>query len=106
MKKIFLKQRKRVDVRNITLTFLIIPVVLNFSFSSCTKEKSPKCEKWEVTYESFNIGGCIDFSCGGKRTVQLIFCDKALENAGPGKTIITSEDQCCKKTMTFIRFIE
>jgi len=87
------------------IKLLLIAMLLCVS-RSCTKENSQKCEKWEVTYESFNIGACIDFSCGGRRTVQLFFCDKDLANARPGNTIIISQDQCCKKTMTFIRFID
>ena len=74
-----------------------------FFFSSCKKNKLPVCEKWEVKYEYFNIGACIDFSCAGSRTMQLNFCDKDLEEAKVGYTKIVSQDQCCKRTMTFIR---
>ena len=72
---------------------------------SCSKISLPKCEEWEVTDAKFSMGGCIDWSCGGSRTLQLIFCADALNEAKAGNTVIISEDQCCKKTRTFVRFI-
>jgi hypothetical protein len=82
-----------------------LAAILFMALSSCSKEDPPQCERWEVVDEGFNIGGCIDWSCAGSRTLQLDFCGNALKDAKAGNIIILSEDQCCKKTMTFKRFI-
>ena len=74
-------------------------------FTTCAKT-SLQCEKWEVKYENFSLNGCLDLSCAGSRTMQLNFCGDALKNAGVGNTEIISEDQCCKKTMTYMRLIK
>ncbi len=84
-------------------TLIIASIIV--IFSSCSKENPPPCEEWEVVYEKNNIGGCNDLGCAGSRTLQLIFCGDALKDAKTGNTVITSEDQCCRKTMTFNRFV-
>ena len=86
------------------LTYLLA-VILLLAISGCSKVSLPKCEEWEITDEKFSMGGCIDWSCGGRRTYQLTFCGSSLDNAKAGNTIVISEDQCCKKTRTFVRFI-
>jgi len=83
----------------------ITVLIMLFTLSSCSKINLPQCEEWEVVIERFNIGGCIDWSCAGSRTLQLSYCGAALKDAKAGNTITTSEDQCCKKTLTFKRFI-
>lgn len=97
---------KTIITRQLLKVKVILTVSIILTFTSCTKEKEAQCEEWEVEYEKFNIGGCNDFSCSGSRTVQLIFCGSSLKDAKAGNIITTSEDQCCKKTMTFKRFIK
>ena len=75
-------------------------------FLSTCKKESLKCEEWEVEDAKHNIGGCIDWSCAGSRSYHLIFCGESLKEARAGNTIVLSEDQCCKRTRTFIRFIQ
>jgi hypothetical protein len=83
----------------------LLAAILFLAVSSCSKENLPKCEKWEVTDEGVLLNGCIiDLGCG-TRTLQLDFCGDGLKDAKAGNTIILSEDQCCKKTRTFERFI-
>ena len=89
----------------IAITKVSLVAILLLAFLACSKYNPPECEKWEVVDEGHNIGGCIDFGCVG-RTYQLFFCGDALENAKAGNTITLSEDQYCKKTRTFVRFIE
>ena len=84
---------------------ILLGAIMVFSFSACSKESPPECEEWEIVDERANIGGCIDFSCSGSRTLQLIFCGSSLKDAKAGNTIVTSQDQCCLKTRTFKRFI-
>ena len=82
-----------------------LAAIVLLTFSACSKENPPQCEEWEVTDARYNVGGCIDFSCAGSRTLQLSFCGDDLKDAKTGNTVIISEDQCCKKTRTFKRFI-
>ncbi len=85
---------------------VLLAAILLLTFSACSKENPPQCEEWEIVDERFNIGGCNGYGCSGSRTLQLIFCGEALKDAKAGNTIILSEDQCCKKTRTFTRFIQ
>ncbi len=80
-------------------------ILIDLTFSTCSKEKPPACEEWEVEDAGFNVGACNTFSCVGSRTLQLIFCRDALKDAKAGNEIILSEDQCCIRTRTFKRFI-
>lgn len=89
-----------------SLTLLIIIANLVFYLLGCRKYNPPACEKWEVKDERFNVGGCIDWSCSGRNTLSLNFCGEALKDAKAGNTITLSEDNCCKKTRTFVRLIE
>ena len=100
MKIIFVKQS--------LLTRLLMAALTLWGICSCTKTKTD-CELWEVMYEGTltgPVGTCsIDLSCSGSQTMQSTFCGDALQNAKEGNTITVSEDQCCKKTMTFKRLI-
>jgi hypothetical protein len=87
------------------MTMVSLSAILSLAVSSCSKENPPPCEEWEVEEERFNIGGCNNWGCAGSRTYQLSFCGDALKNANAGNIMILSEDQCCKKTLTFKRFI-
>jgi hypothetical protein len=79
--------------------------ILLLTFSACSKESLPKCEKWEVQDEGSLKGGCfIDLGCES-HTLQLSFCGDALKDAKAGNTITLSEDDCCKKTRTFVRIV-
>ena len=89
----------------ITRLTYFLTVILWLNISACSKASLPNCEEWEITDEKFSTGGCIDWSCGGRRIYQLIFCGNSLDNAKSGNTIVISEDQCCKKTRTFVRYI-
>jgi len=89
----------------IAITKVSIAVILLLTISGCSKYNPPECEKWEVVDDGQVINGCIDFGCLG-RTYQLLFCGDALKDAKAGNTITLSEDQCCRKTRTFVRFIE
>jgi len=87
------------------VTMISLSATLFLAVSSCSKENLPGCERWEVTDEHFT-GGCIDLSCSGSRTLQLDFCGEGLKDAKIDNTVILSEDQCCKRTRTFKRFIK
>ena len=77
--------------------------ILLLAFSACSKLKSLKCEKREV--EDEGIVSCVDWNCTGSQTHQLSFCGDELKDAKVGNTITLSEDDCCKKTRTFLRSI-
>ncbi len=97
MKTILFKQLAAAKI------LLISAMVL--TLFSC-KKTAVQCEEWEVTEEKFGNGGCIDLSCTGDRTLQLIFCEASLKDAKTGNTITLSEDQCCKRTRTFNHFVK
>jgi uncharacterized 2Fe-2S/4Fe-4S cluster protein (DUF4445 family) len=92
--------------KNKFFTGLIFTITLSATFLPGCKKAVLKCEKWEVEDAAHTIGGCIDLSCGGKRTLYLNFCGSALTDAKEGNTIVLSEDNCCKRTRTFVRRIE
>ena len=84
----------------------VILISSAITFFSCSKDDSRKCELWEVKDQEHSTvsSSCgINWSCGGSRTLQLYFCDAALQDASVGNTVILSDDPCCKKTRTFIR---
>jgi len=91
----------------IAITKVSMLFILLLAFSACSKLKLPKCEKWEVVDEGILVGqGCvIDLSCGSHHTHQLSFCGDALKDAKVGNKISLGEDDCCKKTRTFVRLI-
>ena len=100
--------QKIINMKTLMIIIIImvsLTAILFMALSSCSKEDPRQWERWEVVDEGFNIGGCIDWSCVGSRSLQLDFCGDALKDAKAGNIIILSEDQCCKKTMTFKRFI-
>jgi hypothetical protein len=96
---------KKLLIHIMTLIKVSLAAILLLAFSASSKENPHECEEWEVVIERFNIDGCIDWSCAGSRTLQLSYCGDALKDAKVGNTVILSEDQCCKKTLTFKRFI-
>ena len=71
--------------------------------TACGKFKDSDCELWEVTDREYSVSGCIDWSCGGSRTLELYFCGAARDSAFVGNTVILRDDQCCKKIRTFNR---
>lgn len=72
-------------------------ILIGLTFSTCSKEKPPACEEWEIEDARFNVGACNDLSCSGSRTLQLIFCRDALKDAKAGNEIILSERPMLQK---------
>ncbi len=98
---------KTLLTNTITIAEVILAAIFLLAFSACSKESSPKCEKWEVEDVGtiINNTGCgITLDCG-RKTLQLSFCGDDLKDASAGNTILLSEDDCCRKTRTFIRLI-
>jgi hypothetical protein len=84
---------------------ILITLILLLAVTSCSKQ-SVKCETWQIEDDGTLKEGCIlDFSCGSK-TLNLTFCGDELKNAKAGNTIILSEDDCCKKTRTFVKLVK